>query len=625
MLGKFHPHGDLSVYDALVRMAQTFSSGTPLVDGHGNFGSIDDDPAAAMRYTECKLTRIAMEGMLEGIELDGVVPFVDNFDGNEKEPTVLPAKLPFLLINGAQGIAVGMATNVPPHNLGELVDASVRILESQEGNQSPVSDEELFQMVPGPDFPTASRIMGRAGAKKLYQTGNGGVVMRATTHLETTAGGKRSSIIITELPYQVNKSLLLKKIAEQVNEKKIDGISDLRDESDRDGIRVVVELKRDAIPAVVENNLFKKTPMQATFSGNLLAVMEDGTTPMRFTLRSALENFLDFRFETVRRKARMDLNKVESRNHIVEGLMKALKSVDYVIEVIRKAEDTGAARLSLMDQDNDRLALTREQADSVLKLQLGQLTRLNGEKLEKERQELMLTDKELNNLLTNDTAVREKISGEMLYLKDKFGVPRRTRIEDDAGALNEIDLIKNERSVIVVTRAGYIKRMPLDQFEAQQRGTRGKKASQGKEDVIDHCFTCNDHDTLLFTTTKGVAFGKRAFEIPVASRTAKGVPLPSVLPIAADDVVSSVLPVAKFVENEFIVMTTEQGWIKKTPLKAFENLTSRGLIIASLGEEDKLKWCEKCTDDDDVLLASRKGMATRYKVEILRPTGRTSR
>lgn len=632
VLGKYHPHGDAAVYDALVRLAQGFSTGTPLIDGHGNFGSIDADPAAAMRYTECRLTRVANEALLDDLHRD-TVDFVPNFDGNEAEPTVLPAKLPVLLLNGCAGIAVGMATNVPPHNLCELMDACIALTSAEEAGAPPVSDEDLFRLVPGPDFPTAASIMGMGGSKALYETGNGGVILRATTHTEQIkrgrgGGGKaRAAIVVTELPYQVNKASLLEKMANLVNDKKLDGVADLRDESDRDGIRVVIELKRDAVATVVLNNLYKKTPLQTTFSGNFLALMGSGTVPRRFTLRSALECFLDFRFETIRRRAAFELRKVASRAHIVDGLLRALQVVDEVIETIRSAPDQMSARVALMDPGNEDLALSRDQADAVLKLQLGQLTRLNKSKLLDEKESLETSRAELENLLSVDSAVRDVMKDEFEELKGKFGIPRRTRIEPDEGELSEIDLVKNSRSVIVVTRGGYIKRMPLKTFESQGRGTRGKKGTSSASDdnEVAHCFTCNDHDTLLMTTQRGIAYGIRAFQVPTGGRTAKGVPIPSVLPVTVDDVITSILPVSEFSKDEFCILATEQGWIKKTPLDAFENLTSRGLIIATLEESDRLRWCQKCTDSDNVLVGSSLGKATRFAAASLRPTGRTSR
>jgi len=562
VLGKYHPHGDTAVYDALVRLAQTFTTNVPLIDGHGNFGSIDADPAAAMRYTECKLTKVTSEALMDDLGFD-TVDFIPNFDGNEVEPTVLPAKVPFLLLNGCAGIAVGMATNVPPHNLGELMDASIALTKSRMDGEEPVSEEALLQMVPAPDFPTHATILGREGAKKLYTTGNGGITMRAVTHMEQIKSGKsgkskKTAIIVTELPYQVNKSSLLEKLAGLVNDKKIDGISDLRDESDRDGIRVVIELKRDAVAAVVQNNLFKKTQLQNSFSGNFLALMGSGTKPTRFTLRSALDCFLDFRFETIRRRTAFQLAKVETRSHLVDGLLRANLNIDLVIDMIRKAPDQNKARKALMNPKFEILALSEAQANAVLRLQLGQLTKLNKNKLTEERKTLEGSRKTLQDLMDVDASVYNLMMEDFSTLKDKFGVPRRTKIIRDDGDLEDEDLVQNSRSVIVVTRGGYIKRMPLQTFENQGRGTRGKKGTTGgsgssnnsRDEEVKHCFSCNDHDTLLMTTQRGIAYGLRAFQVPIGGRTAKGVPIPSVLSVQTDDVVTSVLPISEFVEDE---------------------------------------------------------------------------
>lgn len=473
--------------------------------------------------------------------------------------------------------------------------------------------------------------MGKDGAKKLFTTGNGGIIQRAVTHMEQVKSGKgkskRTAIIVSELPYQVNKAALLEKIAALVNEKKIDGIADLRDESDRDGIRVVIELKRDAVAAVVQNNLFKKTPLQTSFSGNFLAIMGEGTVPKRFTLRSALDCFLDFRFLTIRRKTKFQLGKVASRLHIVEGLLVALKHVDEVIAIIRKAPDQNKARDTLTSSKNQYLQLSVEQANAVLRLQLGQLTRLNKNKLTDERKTLKGSMKELKNLMDNDTAVRTSMVTEFKEMNDKFGSPRKSKILTEEGDLEEMDLVQNARNVIVVTRGGYIKRMPLKTFENQGRGTRGKKgtSNSSSDDEVVHCFSCNDHDTLLMTSQRGIAYGLRAFQVPTGSRTAKGVPIPSVLPVTTDDIITSVLPVTEFSKDEYCVLATKKGWIKKTPLAAFENISSRGLTIATLGEGDSLKWCQKCADGDDILVGTSDGMASRFEASTLRPTGRTSR
>ena len=420
--------------------------------------------------------------------------------------------------------------------------------------------------------------------------------------------------------------------ASLVNEKKLDGIADLRDESDRNGIRMVIELKRDAIATVVQNNLLKKTALQTSFSGNFLALFGSGTVPQRFTLREALDYFLDFRFQTIRNKSAFQLDKVENRAHIVEGLLLALEYTDEVIEIVRGAPDQASARAVLMDEDSGKFCLSSAQADAVLRLQLGQLTRLNGDKLSDERATLAESQANLRNLLDNDEAVRDVMVDDFKSLKAKYGTPRKTKMLPDEDDKEEIDLVQNERSVIVVTRGGYIKRMPLKTFESQGRGTRGKRGTSNSkatelsdDNEIAHCFSCNDHDTVLMTTQSGIAYGLRGYQVPEGGRTARGAPIPSVLPIMADDVITSVLPVSEFSKDQFIVLATENGWIKKTSLKAFENLTSRGLIIASLGEGDRLNWCKRCTNKDDILVGSTRGQATRFAAADLRATGRTSR
>lgn len=513
VLGKFHPHGDMSVYDALVRMSQDFTMSAPLVAGHGNFGSLDNDPPAAMRYTECKLASLAANALLTDVD-PRTVDYVDNFDGNEQEPTILPAQLPFLLLNGATGIAVGMATNVPPHNLGELVNAltamidkrieyydtpgavlpivtppiasSVDAVKSREQGAQPIvreaweiNDDELFCLVPAPDFPTGGIIMGTSGAHKMHATGQGSVTVRARASVETvetrTASGRvngRVAIIVTEVPYQTNKAALLERIAALVNEKKILGVSDLRDESDREGLRIVIELKRDAIPEIVLNNLFQKTPLQTSFSGNFLAIVNDGSTPGRFTLRSALEQFLAFRFETVRRRTAHQLEAAAGRAHVVEGLLVAIRAIDDVIEVIRAEPDRASARSALMKLKPT--PLSQNQSEAVLGLQLGRLTSLDESNLANEQATLSKDIAYLKDLLENEKSVYSVIKAELLQLGASYGVPRRSEIDDDSGdgALNEQDLITNARSVVVVTQAGYIKRMPLDTGEFAESQVR---------------------------------------------------------------------------------------------------------------------------------------------------------
>jgi len=583
-----------------------------------------------------------------------VVPYVPNFDGSESEPAVLPARLPVLLLNGCAGIAVGMATNVPPHNLQEVSDACIALLDARDRGAA-LSDARLYELVPGPDFPTGASIVGRAASRTMHSTGRGSVTMRAITDIETVAAGRttRNAIVVTELPYAVNKATLVENIAQAVNDRKIEGIADLRDESDRDGVRIVIELKRDANVQVVKNNLLKKTSLQTNFAGNFLALFPgtdgDGGAvadgggsylPRRFTLRQALDTFLDFRFQTVRKRSQLRLDKAARRAHIVDGLVLALEKVDEVVEAARTSDSAEAARLALATT----IGLSPEQADAVLKLQLGQLTRMSAGRLTDERAELAGKIGTLEDLMTQDTAVRELMRQELAGLRDAHGVPRRTLIlPEEDGSVREEDLIRNTRSVILVTRGGYIKRMPLANFEQQGRGTRGKRgtnsaasaatssaATGGTDDVhpsdIAHCFTCNDHDTLLVVAGRGVAFGIRAHRIPAGSRTARGVPIPSVLPTRPDDDVAAILPVTDFAaQGKCIVLATEQGWIKRTPLDAFERTSSRGLNIANVGEDDTLRWCCLADEGDDVLLGTAGGLATRFRMADLRPTGRTSR
>lgn len=645
VLGKYHPHGDMSVYDALVRMAQDFSTAYLLVDGHGNFGSVDADPAAAMRYTECRLTAMARETLMGELDFD-TVDFTPNFDGNEDEPTVLPSKLPLLLLNGSSGIAVGMATNIPPHNLREITMACRALIEEERigaAEKGGVSDEELFEMVPGPDFPTGATIMGTDDSRKLHETGNGRVLMRAVTHLEEVPGKKnRMAIVVTELPYQVNKAALLEQIANLVNDKKIEGISDLRDESDRDGIRIVLELKqRDTIPEIVLANLYKKTRLQHSFNGNMLALMKPESTgiesadtgaltPQRFTLREALDYFLDFRFETIRRKTNHQLGKVQSRIHVVDGLLLALNQIDAIIELVRKMPDQDSCRTVLMQSEATStselaLGLSKIQANSVLRLQLGQMTRLNQNKLTEERDELESKRKGFQKLLDEDDAVYETMSEELEEMDQKYGTERKSKIlKDDDGEVQEVDLVKNSRSVIVITRGGYIKRMELKTFTTQRRGTMGKMGSSVDDEVL-HCVTCNDHDTLLMFTQTGFAFGLRAYQVPTGSRRAKGTPLPSVVPIKIGQSMTAVLAVTEFTKDEYLVLATKQGIIKKTPLDSFEKITGSGLRAATLAEGDQLEWCHRCTDGDNILIGTSLGMAAQFDASKLRPTGRGSK
>jgi DNA gyrase subunit A len=531
--------------------------------------------------------------------------------------------------------AKGMATNIPPHNLNEIMRACTLLVQARQ-TDTVVSDKQLLETVPAPDFPTGANILGTTGARQLYTTGNGGVIMRATTEIENVVTGKkgqtRTAIIVKELPYQVNKAALLEKIALLVNDKKLDGIADLRDESDRDGIRVVIELKRDAVAAVVLNNLYTKTPLQLSFSGNLLALMTRGgdesqsLVPQRFTLRQALDCFLDFRFETIRKKSRYELSKVEARVHIVDGLLIALEMVDEVIQLIRSAADPKVAK----ELVRTKLGTSEEQTDAILRLQLSQITRLNKGKLTDEKRSLEESQKALNILLQVDNAVYDVMKDEFKDSMAKFGGERISKIIfDDDGIVSEMDLITNSRSVIVVLRSGYIKRMPLQTFESQNRGTKGKRgtpaAGDSANDQVAHCFTCNDHDTLLMVTQNGIAFGIPAYQVPIASRTAKGAPIPSVLPLSSDDQIATVIPISEFSKDVYLVLATEHGWIKRTALSAFEKLSSRGLTITTLAKDDRLRWCQMCRDNDTILFGTKMGQATRFQAAKLRPTGRTSR
>lgn len=630
VLGKFHPHGDIAVYDALVRMAQDFVMLHPLVAGHGNFGSVDNDPAAAMRYTEAKLSKLAYDTLLSDIK-EETVDFVPNFDGNEEEPLVLPARLPMLLLNGASGIAVGMATSIPPHNLGELADAIVAIIDKPQ-----LSEEELLKIIPAPDFPTGGKILGGSGSKSLYQTGHGSIIMRATCHMEvitssSKAGGSKSrnAIVVTELPYMTNKATLLEKIADLVNDKKIEGISDLRDESDRDGIRVVIELKRDAIPALVQNNLFKKTALQVTFSGNMLALVDSGKQPQRLTLRQALDIFIDYRFSTLRKRTQFQLKKLNARNHIVEGMILALSRMDDIISLLRKTKETTEKVKSLLM--GEKYGLSNEQADAILNMQLRRLTAMEEDKLREENRDLLRQIRLLTGVMEDDAQVFQIMRQETLELKEKHAQPRRSIVcTDEEGSLSDEDLLANDRSVIVMTRSGYIKRVPILEFETQSRGTKGKagaRLSAIDDDGVSHFFSCNDHDVILFVTDKGKAFSVKAFQVPLGSRIAKGVPLPQVLPITSDELVTSVVPVDSFSahENEHLVLLTSQGFVKKTPIKAFESISARGLIIISLGESDSLRWARRCLPHEEVLIATRDGFASRFMSTDLPSTGRTSR
>lgn len=619
VLGKYHPHGDTAVYDALVRMAQDFSMRSPLIEGHGNFGSVDNDPPAAMRYTECRLQALTTDALLRDIESE-TVDFVNNFDGSQQEPTVLPARIPQLLLNGSSGIAVGMATNIPPHNLGELIDGLVALIHNPD-----ITNTQLMQYIHGPDFPTGGHVLGTAAIKEAYTTGRGSITMRGVANIETIeqrGRPEREAIIITELPYQTNKAALIEKIAELVNEKRIEGIADIRDESDRDGMRIVIELKRDAYPRVVLNNLYKQTPLQANFGANMLALVNG--EPQILTLKQFLQVFLDFRVEAITRRTQYELRKAEERDHILQGLLIALSHLDAIIALIRHAADTPTAKGELITTHG----LSEAQADAILQMQLRRLTALEADKIRQEHEELQAQIADLQDILAKRERILHIIETEIQYLKNKFATPRRTVITHGEGDLEDIDLIANEKAVILITEQGYIKRMPVNTFEAQSRATRGKAAAKVKDDDgVEHFLTCCDHDSLLFFSDRGVVYCLKAYQIPVGSRTSRGTPIVQMLPIPKEEKITSIVPVSEFTSDEYLVMLTKGGNIKKTVLEAFSHIRANGLIAISLEEGDQLRWVRRAKVEDSVIIGSRQGMAIHFRCdhEQLRPLGRATR
>ena len=619
VLGKYHPHGDTAVYDALVRMAQDFSMRMPLIDGHGNFGSVDNDPPAAMRYTESRLQALTTDALLEDIESE-TVDFIDNFDGSQQEPTVMPARIPQLLLNGSTGIAVGMATNIPPHNLTELIDGLLALIANPE-----LEERALLAIIPGPDFPTGGQILGRRGIRETYTTGRGSVTMRGVANIETIeAKGRpdRDAVIITELPYQTNKAALIERIAELVNDKKLEGIADIRDESDRDGMRIVIELRRDAYPQVVLNNLFKLTPLQNNFNAYMLALVKG--EPILLTLRKMLEVFLDFRVETIERRTRYLLRKAEERDHILLGLLIALDNLDAIIALIRSAADTASARQGLMDQ----FGLSDVQADAILQMQLRRLTALEADKIRLEHEDLLAKITDYQDILARRERVLGLIIEELHAIRSRYNSPRRTEILDLEGGLDDIDLIANERSVVLLTENGYLKRMPVSEFEATSRGTRGKAGTRSQgEEAVKLFISCNDHDALLLFSDRGVVYSVPAYRVPICSRTAKGTPIVQLLPIPREEAITSLVSVSAFDDDVQLLMLTSGGYVKRTRLSAFSNIRSNGLIAISLEEGDDLRWVRLALPGDSVLIGSLKGMTIHFRLsdEELRPLGRTAR
>jgi DNA gyrase subunit A len=619
VLGKYHPHGDTAVYDALVRMAQNFSMRAPLIDGHGNFGSVDNDPPAAMRYTESRLQSLTTDSLLEDIESE-TVDFIDNFDGSQQEPTVLPARVPQLLLNGSAGIAVGMATNIPPHNLGELIDGVLALIADPQ-----IEERQLMSIIPGPDFPTGGQILGRKGIRETYTGGRGSITMRGVAAIETIeAKGRpdRDAVIITELPYQTNKASLIERIAELVNDKKLEGIADIRDESDRDGMRIVIELRRDAYPQVVLNNLYKLTPLQNNFSAYMLALVKG--EPVVLNLKRMLEVFLDFRIETIERRTKYLLRKAEERDHILQGLLVALNDLDAIIQLIRNAADAATARQGLVDDHG----LSEIQADAILQMQLRRLTALEADKIRLEHEDLIAKIADYKDILQRRERVLSIIEEELRQLKERHNTPRRTEILDLEGGLEDIDLIANERSVVLLTENGYLKRMPVSEFESTSRGTRGKAGTKSQgEEAVRLFISCNDHDSLLLFSDRGVVYSLPAYRVPIASRAAKGTPVVQLLPIPREEQITSLLAVSAFEEDVQLVMLTSGGFVKRTPLSAFSNIRANGLIAINLEDADSLRWVRLARAGDSVLIGSIKGMTIHFRIndQDLRPLGRTAR
>ena len=610
VLGKYHPHGDAAVYDSMVRMAQDFSLRYPLVDGHGNFGSVDGDPPAAYRYTESRMSKIALEA-LRDIEKD-TVDFTPNYDESLKEPVVLPSKLPQLLINGSSGIAVGMATNIPPHNLSEVIDGIIALADNRD-----ISVDELINYIKGPDFPTAGIIMGRSGIRAAYHTGRGKILMRARAEIEGEEGEKQR-IIVTELPYQVNKARLVEKIAELVHEKRIEGIKDLRDESDRRGMRIVIEIKKDANANIVLNHLYKNTQMQDTFGVIMLALVDN--QPKILNLKEVLENYLKFQEDVITRRTRFDLKKAQARAHIVEGLLIALENIDAVIKTIRSSYDN--AKINLMNEFN----LSDIQAQAILDMRLARLQGLEKEKLDEEYNELLSKIKYYNEVLNDESMVLGIIKEELLVIKEKFGDERRTEITNVVDEIDIEDLIEEEENVITLTHFGYIKRMPTSTYTSQRRGGKGIKGlSTREEDFVEHIIVGSTHDTLLFFTTRGRMYRLKAYQLPEAGRQAKGSAVINLLPIEKDEKITAVIPIREFEEDKYLVMCTKKGIIKKTSLSDYNSIRKGGLIAISLDDDDELIKVERTDGSNEIIVATNKGMAIRFSEQNVRPMGRVTR
>lgn len=615
-MGKYHPHGDSSIYEAMVRMAQDFSTRYQLVDGHGNFGSVDGDSAAAMRYTEARLSKISME-LLADIQKD-TVDYRPNFDESLKEPITLPARYPNLLVNGTSGIAVGMATNIPPHNLREIIDGVVKIIDNQIFEDRDTDIDELLEIVNGPDFPTGARILGKSGIHQAYRTGKGKVKVRANASIESMSNGKQR-IIVTELPYQVNKARLIEKIANLVKDKKIEGITDLRDESDRKGMRVVIELKRDTNANVIINQLYKHTQLQDTFGVNMLALVNN--EPKVLNLKDILVHYLNHQKDVITRRTKFELKKAEDRAHILEGLIKALDYIDEVINIIRNSKSTAEAKEKLID----RFKFSEVQAQAIVDMRLRSLTGLEREKIENEYRELQELIKELKAILNDEKRLYQVIKEEILIIKEKYGDPRRTEITYDDEEINIEDLIKKENTIITMTHLGYIKRLPVNTYKSQNRGGKGIKGMQTREeDFVEDVFITTTHHYILFFTNKGKVYRLKAYEIPESSRTARGTAIVNLIQIDSDEKITAVIPIKEYEENKYLLMSTKNGIIKKTNIMEYINIRISGLQAIGLKEDDSLIEVKLTNNEEEVILVTKFGRCIRFSEKDVRVIGRTS-
>ncbi|MBR0427179.1 MAG: DNA gyrase subunit A [Clostridia bacterium] len=610
VLGRYHPHGDASVYDAMVRLAQDFSMRYQLIDGHGNFGSVDGDPPAAMRYTEARMSKLAAY-MMTDIEKN-TIDFMPNYDDRLQEPTVLPAQIPALLVNGSSGIAVGMATNIPPHNLNEIIDGIIKIIDEDE-----VTDEDLMEVVKGPDFPTEGIIVGREGIREAYKTGRGKIILRAETEIEEMSGN-RQRIIVNSLPYQVNKAKLIENMANLAKEKRLEGISEIRDESDREHkVRVVIELKRDANAQVVLNQLLKHTQMQISFGIIMLALV--GGEPKILTLRQCLDVYIEHRKEVVLRRTQFELDKALARAHILEGLRIAIDNIDEVIKIIRESYDDAKEKLM------KRFNLSEIQAQSILDMRLRTLQGLQREKIEEEYKELMALIEHLREILNSETLVFQVIKEELLNIKEKFGDERKTQIKAAEGEIEVEDLIKEEQTVVTLTHFGYIKRMPIDTYKSQRRGGKGITGlSTREEDFVKQIFTASTHDTILFFSNKGKLYKLKGYEIPEAGRTAKGTAIVNLLSLDAGEKISAVIPIQNFADGKYLLMGTKNGLIKKTALKEYDTSRKNGLQGITLKENDELISVKLTDGEDNVVLVTKNGICITFDEKDVRPMGRTA-